>query len=148
LSRRAHNRYEDLWQMTRIVFKGLQHGEPRLALPALDGLFAENQCSSLDKAHLTNSILLKTIKHLRWDNSSGNLAPVDYRNMGPEELGSVYESLLELVPEIDLPARQFGFAGLTSDGSTQGNARKTSGSYYTPDSLVQELIKSALEPVI
>jgi hypothetical protein len=49
---------------------------------------------------------------------------------------------------VELPARQFGFAGLTSDGSTQGNARKTSGSYYTPDSLVQELIKSALNPLI
>ncbi len=68
--------------------------------------------------------------------------------MGPEELGSVYESLLELVPEIDLAARKFGFVGITSEGSTAGNARKLSGSYYTPDSLVQELIKSALDPVI
>jgi type I restriction-modification system DNA methylase subunit len=73
---------------------------------------------------------------------------VDYRNMGPEELGSVYESLLELVPDIELPARKFGFVGLTAEGSTAGNARKLSGSYYTPDSLVQELIKSALDPVI
>jgi hypothetical protein len=68
--------------------------------------------------------------------------------MGPEELGSVYESLLELVPAIDLPARRFGFVGITEEGSTAGNARKTSGSYYTPDSLVQELIRSALDPVI
>jgi hypothetical protein len=56
--------------------------------------------------------------------------------------------LLELVPEIDLAARKFGFVGITSEGSTAGNARKLSGSYYTPDSLVQELIKSALDPVI
>ncbi|HRH97611.1 MAG TPA: N-6 DNA methylase, partial [Prosthecobacter sp.] len=33
-------------------------------------------------------------------------------------------------------------------GSTSGNARKTTGSFYTPDSLVMELIKSALDPVI
>jgi hypothetical protein len=78
----------------------------------------------------------------------GALAPIDYRNMGTEELGSVYESLLELVPEVDVHARQFGFVGLTSVGSTAGNERKTSGSYYTPDSLVQELIRSALDPVI
>ena len=88
------------------------------------------------------------MQNLRWASHKGVLAPVDYRNMGPEELGSVYESLLELVPEIDLPARKFGFVGLTSEGSTAGNARKLSGSYYTPDSLVQELIKSALDPVI
>nr|WP_274709021.1 N-6 DNA methylase [Variovorax sp. S12S4] len=35
-----------------------------------------------------------------------------------------------------------------SEGSTKGNTRKLTGSYYTPDSLVQELIKTALEPVI
>lgn len=148
LRRRARNAFDDHWQALRIVFRSLAHGEPRLALPALGGLFAENQCPNLDTASLSNTVLLDTVKQLRWSNLSGNLAPVDYRNMGTEELGSVYESLLELVPEIDIPARQFGFVGLTSEGSTQGNARKTSGSYYTPDSLVQELIKSALDPVI
>ena len=32
---------------------------------------------------------------------TGGRRPVDYRNLGAEELGSVYESLLELHPEID-----------------------------------------------
>lgn len=148
LRRRARDSFDDLWISLRIVFRGLANGEPRLALPALGGLFADNQCPALDNATLSNANLLSVIQQMRWSNLSGQLTPVDYRNMGPEELGSVYESLLELVPEIDLPARQFGFVGLTSEGSTQGNARKTSGSYYTPDSLVQELIKSALDPVI
>ncbi len=148
LKRRARNRFDDHWQALRIVFKGLSEGEPRLALPALGGLFATNQCPALDDASLDNAHLLTAMQNLRWASHKGVLAPVDYRNMGPEELGSVYESLLELVPEIDLPARKFGFVGVTSEGSTAGNARKLSGSYYTPDSLVQELIKSALDPVI
>lgn len=148
LRRRARDGFDDLWTGMRIVFRGLSNGEPRLALPALGGLFADNQCPALDESTLSNAHLLAVMQQMRWSNLSGHLTPVDYRNMGPEELGSVYESLLELVPEIDLPARQFGFVGLTSVGSTQGNARKTSGSYYTPDSLVQELIKSALDPVI
>ena len=148
LKRRARNRFDDHWQALRIVFKGLSEGEPRLALPALGGLFSSHQCPALDAASLDNAHLLATMQNLRWASHKGVLAPVDYRNMGPEELGSVYESLLELVPEIDLPARKFGFVGLTSEGSTAGNARKLSGSYYTPDSLVQELIKSALDPVI
>lgn len=148
LKRRARNRFDDHWQALRIVFKGLSEGEPRLALPALGGLFAVTQCPALDSASLDNAHLLAAMQNLRWASHKGVLAPVDYRNMGPEELGSVYESLLELVPEIDLPARKFGFVGLTSEGSTAGNARKLSGSYYTPDSLVQELIKSALDPVI
>ncbi len=32
---------------------------------------------------------------------------VDYKNLGPEELGSVYEGLLELHPEINMAARTF-----------------------------------------
>lgn len=148
LKRRARNRFDDHWQALRIVFNGLSEGETRLALPALGGLFARSQCPSLDAASLSNAHLLAAMQNLRWANYGGTLAPVDYRNMGPEELGSVYESLLELVPEIDLPAKRFGFVGLTSEGSTAGNARKLTGSYYTPDALVQELIKSALDPVI
>ena len=152
LKRRARTRHDDQWQAIRIVFRGLVQGEPRLALPALGGLFAPEQCPDLDTASLDNAHLLAALQHLRWavvaQGKGSSLTPVDYRNMGPEELGSVYESLLELVPAIDLPARTFGFVGRTEEGSTAGNARKLTGSYYTPDSLVQELIKSALDPVI
>jgi hypothetical protein len=149
LRRRARTRFDDLWLGVKIVFKGLSHGELRLGLPALGGLFAPAQCPALDGAQLTNADLLAAMKSMRWASQSGaSLAPIDYRNMGTEELGSVYESLLELVPEVDLHARTFGFVGLTSEGSTAGNDRKLTGSFYTPDSLVQELVKSALDPVI
>lgn len=149
LRRRAQNRHNDLWQAVRIVFRGLGKGQPRLGLPALGGLFADTQCPALDDAALSNAALLAAMKSLRWTATPGGaLAPIDYRNMDTEELGSVYESLLELVPEVDVHARSFGFVGITSVGSTAGNERKTSGSYYTPDSLVQELIRSALDPVI
>ena len=148
LKRRARTRYDDIWQAARIVFRGLDQGEPRLALPALGGLFAAAQCPDLDQAAIDNAHWLAAMQSLRWSNRQGSLAPVDYRNMGPEELGSVYESLLELVPEVDLPARRFGFVGLTAAGAIAGNARKLTGSYYTPDALVRELIKSALDPVI
>jgi hypothetical protein len=151
LKRRTRTRHDDQWQAIRIVFRGLAQGEPRLALPALGGLFAPEQCPDLDIASLDNAHLLAALQHLRWavvvQGKGSSLTPVDYRNMGPEELGSVYESLLELVPEVDLPARTFAFFE-PEQGAAKGNDRKKSGSYYTPDSLVQELIKSALEPVI
>lgn len=152
LKRRARNRFDDHWQALRIVFKGLSEGEPRLALPALGGLFATSQCPALDAASLDNGHLLAAMQNLRWASHKGVLAPVDYRNMGPEELGSVYECLLELEPDVDLPARKFSFIGRDENGqeieTVKGSDRKKSGSYYTPDSLVQELIKSALDPVI
>ena len=148
LRRTGFDSHDDLWQAQRIVFRCLVKGESRLALPPLGGLFASSQCTMLDSCGLDNQALLSAIQHLRWSRIDGVMSPVDYRNMGPEELGSVYESLLELVPDVDLQIRRFTFVNLHGEGSTAGNARKTSGSYYTPDSLVQELIKTALEPVI
>lgn len=146
MRRSAHDTHDDLWQAVRIVFKGLATGEPRLALPALGGLFAPGQCPHLDASALANHALLAAMQSLRWSVIDGVLSPVDYRNRGFEELGSVYESLLELVPDIDLAAKSFGFVGLENIGA--GHERKSTGSYYTPDSLVQELIRSALDPVI
>src|SRR3546814_2205481 len=65
--------------------------------------------------------------------------------MATEELGSVYEGLLALVPIRERSVRRFCFAG---GNETRGNDRKTSGSYYTPDSLVQTLLDGTLDPVL
>ena len=67
---------------------------------------------------------------------------MDYRNLGSEELGSVYESLLELHPEIDAEAAAFSLT------TVAGNERKTTGSYYTPTPLISALLDSALDPVL
>jgi len=147
--RNAHDRHHDLWEGLKLVWHGLARGEPRLALPPLGGLFAQTQCPDLDGAKVENRHMLRALYHLAWlrDRNQPNapLARVNWRDMGPEELGSIYESLLELVPQVDEGSRSFSF--LEGD-ETRGNARKTSGSYYTPDSLVQLLLDSALDPVI
>lgn len=151
--RSQHDRHADLWQALSITFRALGTGEPALGLPALGGLFDTEQCPRLDAAQLDNRHLLAAVFQLGWFRADGGLSRVNYRDMGPEELGSVYESLLELVPDLQGLASpktaRLAFVGDDeSDASTRGNTRKLTGSYYTPDSLVQELIKSALEPVI
>ncbi|MGC3998046.1 MAG: N-6 DNA methylase [Anaeromyxobacter sp.] len=145
VKRSAHDRFGDLWEGLNIVLRGAGAGEPRLGLPALGGLFAPDQCPHLDAARLENRALLTAVFRLSWLKGEAGLTRVNWRDMGPEELGSVYESLLELVPVIPPDYRGFSFA--TGD-DTKGNARKTTGSYYTPDSLVQVLLDSALEPVV
>lgn len=145
LRRSAHDRHPDLWESLRPVFGGLASGEPRLGLPALGGLFGPDQCADLDNAQLENRALLAAVHRLAWLKEDSSLTRVNWRDMGPEELGSVYESLLELVPVITDDGRGFAFA---TQGETKGNARKLTGSYYTPDDLVQELLDSALEPVV
>ena len=145
--RSAHDRHHDLWEGLKRVWLGLAEGEPRLALPALGGLFSTSQCPALDDARLENRHLLAALFHLAWlrDAPSEPLTRVNWRDMGSEELGGIYESLLELTPQLAHDNRHFGFL---EGAATKGNARKTSGSYYTPDSLVQELLDSALEPVV
>jgi hypothetical protein len=143
--RSAHDRHTDAWDAIRIVFRGLAGGEPRLGLPALAGLFAASQCPALDAAKLENRWLLLAVFKLAWLRDKGGLARVNWRDMGPEELGSVYESLLELVPVVSVAARSFSFAGA---GDGNDNVRHSTGSYYTPDSLVQILLDSALELVV
>ncbi|NUY34921.1 N-6 DNA methylase [Paraburkholderia sp. JPY303] len=149
--RRSYDRHGDLWQSLSVTFSGLGKGQSALGLPALGGLFSASQCPDLDTAQLDNSALLSALFSLCFFRDGAALSRVNYRDMDSEELGSVYESLLELVPQVTLTggARYFGFVGDDeAQGSNKGNVRKLTGSYYTPDILVQELIKSALEPVI
>ncbi len=91
---------------------------------------------------LANSSLLQAVRALAYVEQNKTLRNVDYRNLGTEELGSVYESLLELHPEVHIEAKTFELK------TAAGNERKTTGSYYTPDSLVQCLLDSALDPVV
>jgi hypothetical protein len=143
--RNAHDRFSDLWEAVKIAFRGLAAGEPRLGLPALAGIFAITQCPALDVAKLENRWLMLAMFKLAWLREEGALARVNWRDMGPEELGSVYESLLELVPEITHDGRQFEFAG---EGGSVGHARKETSSYYTHDAIVQALLDCTLEPAI
>lgn len=150
--RSSHDTHSDLWQALSITFSGLATGQAALGLPALGGLFAQEQCPLLNTAQIDNHHLLAAVFQLGYFRQSTGLTRVNYRDMGAEELGSVYESLLELVPDyqhLSQPhAARLAFVGDDDEASNKGNARKLTGSYYTPDSLVQELIQSALEPVI
>ena len=143
--RSAHDRQGDLWEMVKIVFRGLAGGESRLGLPALAGLFAPEECADLDAAKIENRAFLGALFNLAWLREPSGLVRVNWRDMGPDELGYVYEGLLELVPRITKDGRSFSFA---SADESRGHARKTTGSYYTPDELVQLLLTSALDPVV
>jgi hypothetical protein len=137
--------HDDLWDGLCILFAALARGEARLGLPPLDGLFAYGETPDLDNASLSNRALLKAVRGLAWLDGYGAPVPVNWRDMETEELGSVYESLLELRPMLADDGRGFAFA---EGVATRGNQRKTTGSYYTPDSLVQALLTSALDPVL
>lgn len=143
--RTAWDQHFDRWEGLLITFAGLANGQPKLALPALGGLFEDTVIPDVERARLANRALMETVYRLAWLKDDASLVPVNWRDMETEELGSVYESLLELTPILTDHGRGFAFA---QGDETKGNQRKTTGSYYTPDSLVQTLLDSALDPVL
>ncbi|GAA0276399.1 Eco57I restriction-modification methylase domain-containing protein [Cryptosporangium japonicum] len=144
LCRHGSSHY-DLWEGVAVVMSALGHvyGEPRLGLPGLGGLFAISEADVLHGAKLSNQALLSAVRSLSVVQPKGQpRRTVDFRNLGAEELGSVYESLLELIPRRDPQAEAFSL------DTAAGNDRKKSGSYYTPTELVELVLDTALDPVL
>ncbi len=143
--RRQGSAHHDLWDAVSLVMTALgrQDGEARLGLPGLGGLFTTTHDDVLTGARLGNQPLLAAIRSLsivQPKNQPRRL--VDFRNLGADELGSIYESLLELTPRHDSIRHVFSLENLA------GNDRKTSGSYYTPSDLVELVLDTALDPVL
>ena len=152
--RRRGDRHSDLFEAMQLVFDalGTEGGVPEVALPGIGGIFEsthdDGRALPLDEplagARLSNEALLSAVRALSLvkARAGGAWRRVDFGNLGAEELGSVYESLLELIPRYD--AEQLSYTLET----LPGNERKETGSYYTPTSLVESLLDSALDPLL
>jgi hypothetical protein len=141
---RAGSRHSDLYCALRLVMDKLSgDGCPELALPALGSfLFSPRALPDLNACELSNIHLLDTIRSLAVTQAGGSRRTVDYKNLGAEELGSVYESLLELYPELNAEIATFELK------VASGSERKKTGSYYTPTSLISCLLDSSVNPVL
>ena len=140
------DKHHDRYECIKIVFRALGRGEDALGLPALGGLFSDDRLPNLETARLRNRAFMEALYRLSWLSDKNGMVPVNWRAMETEELGSVYESLLELQPQLGDDGKTLLFASEATE--QKGNQRKTTGSYYTPDSLVQALLDTALDPVL
>ncbi len=147
-SRAAYNDQTDAWlglQTTFELFRDEKLGAALGVTPLNGDLFSHDYTRHLDDTvRLSNREFFSALWHLSMYREQPR-APwrrINYAALDVEELGSVYESLLDYHPLL-LPEA----GGIRFDLSF-GSERKTTGSYYTPPELVQELIRSALEPVI
>ena len=152
--RRRGDRHGDLFEAVQLVFDalGTEGGVPELALPGIGGIFEstldDGRALPLDEplagARLSNEALLGAVRALSLvkPRDGGAWRRVDFGNLGADELGSVYESLLELIPRYDAEQLSYTLKPLA------GNERKETGSYYTPTSLVECLLDSALDPLL
>jgi hypothetical protein len=144
-ARPATSGHTDLWAGLGVLMRilGRDEGEPALGLPGLGSfLWNSDAIGILIDSRIDNDRLLQAIRDLAYVEEAGMLRRIDFTALGAEELGSVYESLLELHPNIDQEERTFSL------GEGAGSERKTTGSYYTPTALISELLDSALDPVL
>ena len=92
-----------------------------------------------DEISLGDAVIADVVDALSFESISGTRRYVNYRDLGVQQLGSIYERLLE--------------QEIVRDGnkiSVRPNkfARKTSGSYYTPDRLVRIIVRETIDPLI
>jgi hypothetical protein len=144
---RAHlgAHHPDGWQhfLTISTWFADPDGQPALDLPGLLGrLWEADVTGHLGAATLTNRRYYEAVRRLAYVTRDGTLQRINYDAMGSEELGAVYESLLEIRPTVDTAHRKFML------GRAAGSERKKTGSYYTPTSLIKVLLDEALDPVL
>lgn len=145
-------RHNDLWQSLITTFSLYEKKEigENLGIMALQGdLFSYNAITcpyyDLHESKLNNATILKIFKSLAYfENDKGIMIAVNYGGLDVEEFGSVYEGLLELKLKLQKVEGSERFL-CTLDTS---NERGKSGSHYTPEELVQPLIKHSLEYLI
>jgi len=146
------NRHYDLWQSlvsTFSLFEKKDIGE-KLGIMSLQGdLFGYHAISNsqydLHQCYLSNAVLLNIIKSLSYfENDNGVLIAVNYGGLDVEEFGSVYEGLLELKLEFN---KVEGSDNYSVNWQKQAGGREFQ-SHYTPEELVQPLIKHSLEYLI
>lgn len=138
--------FTDLWQGLLQTFSFFEPGNRgvKLGIHPLGGeLFQPAAIKNIGGALINNQVLLQCIRSLNeFEDAQKNRVLINFRALDVEELGSIYEGLLELAPVI------------TYDGNTyhysyeKGNERSSSGSHYTPEDLVKPLIQHSLEYLI
>ena len=129
------------------LFKQIGHGDPSIGLPPYNGgLFSTGAAPLLETARLADSVIAPIVYGLSHTNGTLVNGPgdkprfVNYRDMSVQQLGSIYERLMEREPVRE------------DDGTITVRpnpyARKDSGSFYTPQELVDLIIDQTLKPLV
>lgn len=128
------------WGAMADLFIAIDQGDASIGLPPYNGgLFDQERHAILTNIRISDAVMARVIDALSFEVTPEGRKYINYRNLSVQQLGSIYERLLEYE--------------VTRDGddiTVQPNifARKGSGSYYTPDDLVQLILAETLEPLI
>ncbi len=122
------------------LFRQIDEGDESIGLPPYSGgLFASEAAPLLKAARLTDKIVGDIIYDLSHTETEGTRHFVNYRDMSVQQLGSIYERLLEREPARD------DNGGIVVRPNSY--ARKDSGSFFTPQELVDLIVDRTLKPL-
>ena len=135
-SSRAGNYYDRVMTLAGLI----DAGDDSIGLPPYNGgLFAPDAAPLLDAVSLPDAAFASIVHDLSHAEIDGRRQFVNYRDMSVQQLGSIYERLLEREPvrnsrgEIETRLNPY--------------ARKDSGSFYTPQELVDLILDQTLKPL-
>lgn len=128
------------WSAVDDLCRAIDQGDTSIGLPPYNGgLFDRDRTPLLGRIRLDDQIMSDVIDALSFERTPDGRRYINYRDLGVQQLGSIYERLLEheIVRDGDeIVVRPNVFA------------RKGSGSYYTPDDLVALIIKETIGPLV
>jgi hypothetical protein len=146
-----------LWGDLQALFDLIDRGHGRYQVPQYNGgLFDDAEHEFLRIAAIGDWYVARVIDQLSRardaDRPERGLFFVDYRDLRIQHLGSIYEGLLELYPAVqtvevvDSVTGNRIPAGHVSLRSTRAE-RRNSGSFYTPDHIVDYIVSQTLGPL-
>ena len=128
------------WSAIDDLCRAIDQGDTSIGLPPYNGgLFDRQRVSLLTNIRIGDAVMADVIDALSFEQTPDGRRYINYRDLGVQQLGSIYERLLEY--EI---VRDGGEIAVRPNIF----ARKGSGSYYTPDDLVALIIKETIEPLV
>ena len=128
------------WGAISDLFIAIDQGDPSIGLPPYNGgLFDQERTPILTDIRISDSVMAGVIDALSFEITDEGRKYINYRNLSVQQLGSIYERILEY--EVTIDGDKVGI---------QPNifARKGSGSYYTPDELVRLILSETLDPLV
>ena len=136
LSSRATNYYDHLMTLGQLI----DQGDAAIGLPPYNGgLFNDAAAPLLANVRLPDAAIAPIIYDLSHIETPEGRRFVNYRDMSVQQLGSIYERLLEREPVWDDDGNIFA--------RPNSYARKDSGSFFTPQELVDLIVDRTLKPL-
>jgi hypothetical protein len=128
------------WSVLDDLCRAIDNGDSSIGLPPYNGgLFERDRTPLLIRVRLDDAVMANVIDALSFERTPEGRRYINYRDLSVQQLGSIYERLLE---------HEVIREGHAVAIRPNVFARKASGSYYTHDDLVGLIIRETIDPLV